>query len=150
MIKLTHGKVHDVNLLDEVLLDPGSCDVMDRGYLDVARLYALHQLLAFFVIRAKTTLRVRRLSSQSIEPATGVLCDQRLVLTGFYASKDSPDQLRRIRYVDAHTPKRLTFLCNNFTLAAQTIAELYRPLERGTLLQMDHTASSYQGVLRHL
>jgi hypothetical protein len=125
-IKITHGKVYDVNILDELLLEPGSFYVMDRGYLDFARLYALHQLLAFFVIRAKTTLRVRRLSSQPIEPATGVLCDQRIVLTGFYASQDYPDTLRRIRYVDAHTHKRVTFLCNNFTLAAPTIAELYR------------------------
>ena len=125
-IKITHGKVHDVNILDELLLEPGSFYVMDRGYLDFARLYALHQLLAFFVIRAKTNLRFRRLYSHPIEPATGVLCDQRIVLTGFYASKDYPEKLRRIRYVDAHTHKHVTFLCNNFTLAAQTIAELYR------------------------
>ena len=125
-IRITHGKVHDVNILDELMIEPGSFYVMDRGYLDFARLYALHQLLAFFVTRAKTNLKFRRLYSHPVDPAAGVLCDQSIVLTGFYASTDYPEKLRRIRYVDAQTQKRLTFLCNNFTLAAHIIADLYR------------------------
>ncbi len=125
-IKITHGKVHDVNILDELIIEAGSFYIMDRGYLDFARLYALHQLLAFFVIRAKTNLKCRRLYSHPVDPHTGVLYDQSIVLTGFYPSKDYPEKLRRIRYLDAQTQKRLTFLCNNFTLAAQTVADLYR------------------------
>jgi hypothetical protein len=125
-IRITHGKVHDVNILDELIIESGSFYVMDRGYLDFARLYALHQLLAFFVTRAKTNLKFRRLYSHPVDPAAGVLCDQSIVLTGFYASTDYPEKLRRIRYVDAQTQKRLTFLCNNFTLAAHIIADLYR------------------------
>jgi hypothetical protein len=125
-IKITHGKVHDVHILDELMIEPGSFYVMDRGYLDFARLYAIHQALAFFVIRAKTNLRFRRLYSHPVDPTTGITCDQSIVLTGFYPSKDYPERLRRIRYVDAQTQKRLTFLCNNFTLPAQTVAELYR------------------------
>lgn len=125
-IKITHGKVHDVKILDELIVEPGSFYVMDRGYLDFARLYAIHQCLAFFVIRAKTNLKFRRLYSHPVDPTTGITCDQSIVLTGFYPSKDYPERLRRIRYVDAQTQKRLTFLCNNFQLPAQTVAELYR------------------------
>jgi len=125
-IRITHGKLHDVRILDELITEPGSFYVMDRGYLDFARLYTLDLLMAFFVIRAKTNLRFRRLYSHPVDPSTGVLCDQRIVLSGFYASKDYPEKLRRIRFVDAQTQKHLTFLCNNFLLPAQTIAELYR------------------------
>ena len=125
-IRITHGKLHDVRILDELIVEPGSFYVMDRGYLDFARLYTLDLLMAFFVIRAKTNLRFRRLYSHPVDPSTGVLCDQRIVLSGFYASKDYPEKLRRIRFVDAQTQKHLTFLCNNFLLPAQTIAELYR------------------------
>jgi len=125
-IRITHGKLHDVRILDELIIEPGSFYVMDRGYLDFARLYTLHLLMAFFVIRAKTSLRFRRLYSHPVDPSTGVLCDQRIVLSGFYASKDYPEKLRRIRFVDAQTQKHLTFLCNNFLLPAQTIADLYR------------------------
>jgi len=125
-IKITHGKVHNVHILDELIIEPGSIYVMDRGYLDFARLYTLHQLLGFFVIRAKTNLRFRRLYSHPVDPHTGILCDQSIVLSGFYASKNYPGKLRRIRYLDAQTQRRLTFLCNNFLLPAQTIADLYR------------------------
>lgn len=125
-IRITHGKLHDVRILDELITEPGSFYVMDRGYLDFARLYTLDLLMAFFVIRAKTNLRFRRLYSHPVNPNTGVLCDQTIVLAGFYASKDYPEKLRRIRFVDAQTQKHLTFLCNNFLLPAQTIAELYR------------------------
>ncbi len=125
-IRITHGKVPDVRILDELIIEPGSFYVMDRGYLDFARLYTLHLLMAFFVIRAKTNLGFRRLYSHPVDPNTGVLCDQRIVLSGFYASRDYPEKLRRIRFVDAQTQKHLTFLCNNFLLPAQTISELYR------------------------
>lgn len=125
-IRITHGKLHDVRILDELITEPGSFYVMDRGYLDFARLYTLDLLMAFFVIRAKTNLRFRRLYSHPVNPNTGVLCDQTIALAGFYASKDYPEKLRRIRFVDAQTQKHLTFLCNNFLLPAQTIAELYR------------------------
>lgn len=125
-IRITDGKVHDVNILDELIIEPGSFYVMDRGYLDFARLYSLHLFFSFFVIRAKTNLQFRRLYSHRVDPISGVLCDQNIVLTGFYSSKAYPEKLRRIRYVDPKTEKRLTFLCNNFVLPAPTIADLYR------------------------
>ena len=125
-IRITDGKVHDVRILDDLLIEPGSFYILDRGYLDFARLHTLHLLLAFFVIRAKTNLRFRRLSSHPVDPTRGILCDQRIVLTGFYPSKDYPEKLRRIRYVDAETQKHLTFLSNNFALPAPLIAQLYR------------------------
>jgi len=99
---------------------------MDRGYLDFARLYTISQACAFSVIRAKSNLKCRRVYSHPIDKDTGLICDQSVMLTGFYQAKDYPDKLRRIKYYEAETDKTLVFLTNNFTLPAMTIADLYR------------------------
>jgi hypothetical protein len=126
LIFITHGKVHEINLLDELLFEPGAIYLFDRGYLDFARLYKIHQSPAFFIIRAKRNFRFRRLSSQTADKAKGIQADQIVQLHGFYSHRDYPDRLRRIRYFDAEKQKRLVFLTNNFTLPALTIAELFR------------------------
>ncbi len=125
-ISITDGKVHDVNILDEIWPEAGSFYVMDRGYLDFERLYVLAQALAFFVTRSKINFGFRRLYSHPIEKETGVQCDQTIVLTGFYSAKDYPDKMRRIRYFDSEREKDLTFLTNNFALPSLTIAQLYK------------------------
>jgi transposase len=125
-IKITDGLVHDVNILDELIPEPGSFYIMDRGYLDFARLYYLQQYSSFFVIRAKSNLQFRRLYSNPIDKSTGIKCDQTILLTGFYPSKDYPDKLRRVKYYDNVNDKNLTFLTNNFILPALTIAKLYK------------------------
>jgi hypothetical protein len=126
LIFVTHGKVHEVNLLDELIIEPGAIYIFDRGYLDFARLYKIHRAGAFFIIRAKSNFRFRRLYSQKADKAKGVHADQIIELHGFYARKDYPDRLRRIRYYDAEKKKRLIFLTNHFSLPAFTIAELFR------------------------
>ena len=124
-IRITDAKVHDVNILDELIPEPGSFYVMDRAYIDFERLYLLHQCGAFFVVRAKSNLKFRRISSQKVDKSTGVLCDQVIVLTGVKTSKLYPEKLRRIKFYDAENNKTLVFLTNNFLLSALTIAELY-------------------------
>ena len=123
---ITPGKVHDVNILDELVPEPGSFYIMDRGYIDFARLYSFAQSSAFFVIRAKTNFKFRRLYSHSIDKSTGLKCDQTIVLTGSNSPQDYPDKLRRIRYYDHDTNTNFVFLTNNFTLPALTIAQLYK------------------------
>jgi IS4 transposase len=125
-IEITDGKVHDVNILDELVPEPGSFYIMDRGYIDFARLYRLTQFCAFFVTRAKTNLQFRRLYSHPVDKTAGLQSDQTIVLSGFYAAKDYPDKLRRTRYYDAETDKALTFLSNNFLIPALTVAQLYK------------------------
>jgi Domain of unknown function (DUF4372)/Transposase DDE domain len=125
-IHISDGKLHEVNTLDFLPLEAGAFYVMDRGYLDFARLYAITQHSAFFVIRAKSNLKCRRVYSHQIDRSTGLICDQSVMLTGFYQSKDYPDKLRRVKYHDAETDKTLVFLTNNFSLPAMTIAELYK------------------------
>lgn len=125
-IHISDGKLHDVNVLDLLLPEPGAFYVMDRGYTDFERLYQLQQASAYFVIRAKANLQVRRLYSQPVDKASGLRCDQTVMLTGFYSAQYYPDKLRRIKFYDAETDRRLVFLTNNFTLPAITIAELYR------------------------
>lgn len=126
LIFVTQGKVHEVNLLDDLPIEPGAIYIFDRGYLDFARLYKIHRAGAFFVIRAKSNFRFRRLYSQKADKAKGIQADQIIQLHGFYARKDYPDRLRRVRYYDAEKKKRLIFLTNNFILPATTIAELFR------------------------
>ena len=126
LIFVTHGKVHEVNLLDDLLVEPGAIYILDRGYLDFARLYQIHRSGAFFIIRAKSNFRFRRLYSQKADKAKGVQADQIIELHGYYARKDYPDRLRRVRYYDGEKKKRLIFLTNNFILPATTIAELFR------------------------
>ena len=126
MVYITQGKVHDVNLLDTVALEPGAIYIMDRGYLDFARLYRMQQERAFFITRAKSNFRFRRLYSHPVDKSTGVQCDQTILLQGFYSHKDYPEKLRRIRFLDPEHHKRLLFLTNHFSLPAITVAQLYR------------------------
>jgi hypothetical protein len=125
-IRITGGKVHDVNILDELILEPGAIYIMDRAYLDFARLYTFTQNLSTFITRAKSNFDYRRLSYRKVDKATGLRCDQTIRLNGFYTSQDYPAALRRISYFDAQTNKRFVFLTNNFTLPALTITQLYK------------------------
>ncbi len=126
VVIITHGKVHDVNILDNLIIEAGAIYVMDRGYVDFERLYIIHQSSAFFVTRAKSNFNFRRLYSTPVDKSTGILCDQIIVLNGFYAKKAYPDKLRRIKYYDADKNKKLVFLTNNFMLPALAIADIYR------------------------
>src|SRR5882672_4014762 len=126
VIIITHGRVHDVNILDQLVFEAGAFYVMDRGYTDFARLRRIGQSSAFFVNRVRRGLSFRRLYSQPVDKNSGVQCDQIIVLTGYHPRRDYPEKLRRIRYLDASTGKRLIFLTNNFNLSAITIAQLYR------------------------
>ena len=125
-IRITEGKTHDVNVLDELVLEPGAFYIMDRGYIDFARLYTFTQQAAFFVIRAKRNLDYTRRSSLAVDKTTGLRSDQTIVLHGPKTSTDYPDTLRRISYLDAATDKRLVFLTNHFVLPAFTITQLYQ------------------------
>jgi len=126
VIIITSGKVHDVNILDELGFEPGAFYIFDRGYLDFARLHHIHQSGAFFVTRTKKNNRYRRRYSHPVDKTTGLLFDQTVVLTGFYSQREYPTVLRRIGYRDPDTGKTLVFLTNNFTVAALLIAQLYR------------------------
>lgn len=126
VVIVTTGKVHDVNILDQLPIEAGAIYLFDRAYLDCARLYRIHRSRAFFVTCAKSTTRLRRLYSHPVEKATGLQCDQTVVFANFYPHKDYPEKLRRIRYRDPETGKRLVFLTNNFSLPALTIALLYK------------------------
>jgi hypothetical protein len=125
-IKITDGKRHDVRILDELMPEPGSYYVMDRGYLDFKRLHAFSLRLAFFVIRAKTNLRCRRVNSRPVDKTTGVRADQTIVLTGINTAEHYPDKLRRIRFFDVENKKKLVFLTNDFSLPPESIALLYK------------------------
>ena len=125
-IRITPGNIHEVNVLDELDIEPGAYYLLDRGYLDFARLFAIHQASAFFVTRAKRNTQFTRRYSQPVDRATtSVLCDQIGVLTVFYSSRDYPATLRRVVVRD-EAGERITFLTNNFALAPQLIAQLYR------------------------
>lgn len=125
-IEITEGKLADVNVLDQLPIESGAFYLVDRGYLDFARLYRLTQQPAFFVTRSKRNTLFRRCRSKKTDKTTGVVCDQVIVLTGKDADKTYPAQLRRIKYHDAETNKSLVFLSNNFMLPALTIAQLYK------------------------
>jgi hypothetical protein len=125
-IRITGGSVHDVNFLDELLLDPGAFYIMDRGYIDFARLFTFTQNMAFFVTRAKTNLDYTRISYRAVDKTTGLRSDQTIMLRGTQTSKDYPVPLRRISYYDKDINKRFVFLTNNFTLEAIIIAKLYK------------------------
>jgi len=125
-IRITDGKVHDVNILDDLILEPAAIYVMDRGYLDFARLFTFTQNLSTFVTRAKTNFDYRRLYYHPVDKSTGLRCDQTIRLNGYYASQDYPAVLRRIGYYDIETNKKFNFLTNNFSLDALTIAQLYK------------------------
>lgn len=126
LIIITTGKVHDINILDDLIIEAGAIYVMDRGYLDFARLYKVHRAMAFFVTRAKRNFSRKRLYSNPVDKSNGVQCDQIVTLKGYYAKKDYPEKLRRIRYFDSKNNQTFVFLTNNFVLPAKTIADLYR------------------------
>ena len=125
-IHISDGKMHEVKVLGTLPLEPGALYVMDRGYLDFARLYKMHQTGAFFVTRAKRGMDARRVYSAKVDRASGLVCDQTIALNGFYVSKDYPQHLRRIRFKDPQTGKTLIFLTNNTALAPLVIAALYK------------------------
>jgi hypothetical protein len=125
-ISITDGKVHDVNILDELVPEPGSIYIMDRGYLDFERLFLLHQCLAFFIIRSKRNTKFRRIYSHEINKETGLRCDQTIILTGVKSKKHYPDKIRRVKYFDKEKDRSFSFLSNNFVVPALIIAELYR------------------------
>jgi len=125
-IHISDGKMHEVNILDQLFPEPGAFYVMDRGFLDFERLFRFHQAGSFFVIRGKSNLQVRRRYSHPVDRQTGLICDQTVVLTGFYSAKEYAAPLRRIRFKDPVTEKTRVFLTNNFILPAITITELYR------------------------
>lgn len=125
-ISVKPAKIHEIHVLDELLPEPGSIYIMDRGYLDFARLHRLHQALAYFVIRSRKGFRFHRLAARPVDKLSGLRSDQTIRLKSFYPAHGYPDPLRRIRYHDAETGKILVFLTNNFLLPALTIAQLYR------------------------
>jgi len=125
-IEITDGKVQEVNILDTLILEPGSFYVMDRAYLDFIRLYVFHLAKAFFVTRNKSKIKYRRIYSRPVDKSTGLRCDQTIVLTGVHSAKDYPEQLRLIKFYDSENKKLLTFLTNNFLIDALTVAKLYK------------------------
>ena len=125
-IEITDGKVHDVNILDQLILEPGAFYIMDRAYLDFERLYHMHQCLSYFVVREKRNFNFRRIYSNKVNKDKGFKCDQIIKLTGFYTSKKYPEKLRRIKYYDQARDKTLVFITNNFIYSAEIIAQLYK------------------------
>jgi hypothetical protein len=125
-IHISDGKMHDVNVLDMITILPENFYVLDRGYLDFARLYRIHLAGAYFIIRAKKNLQFERMYSAKVDKTKGVKCDQTIKLTGFYPSQDYPGKLRRVKYYDVETDKTFVFLTNNYELNALKIAMLYK------------------------
>lgn len=125
-ISITEAKVHDVNILDQLIPEPGAIYVMDRAYLDFSRLHKMNQEASFFILRAKRNTQLRRIYSAPVDKATGIFCDQTVRLAQKDAAANYPNKLRRIRYHDQESSKRLIFLTNNFTMDALTIADLYK------------------------
>lgn len=126
VILISCGNVHDVNILDDLIFEPGAIYIMDRGYIDFARLFRIEETCAFFVTRSNKNTQFKRLSSRATDRSTGVIADQSIALAGVSSCIDYPEKLRRIVFRDPETKKRLVFLTNNFTLAATTIAALYK------------------------
>ena len=125
-IRITDGKVHDVNILDEIMPEAGAFYVMDRGYVDFERLYVFTLSSAFFVVRSKSNVLLQRRYSHPVDKSTGVRSDHTVILTSTGSAKAYPDPLRRVSYLDVETRKRFKFLTNNFTLPALTIAQIYK------------------------
>jgi transposase len=125
-IAITPGNVHDVNILDQLIPEPGAFYIMDRGYVDFSRLYRLTQDQVYFVTRGKSNLKFRRLYSNPVDKETGLRSDQTIKLEGFYSRQEYPDKLRRVRYFDLKTGKYYVFLTNNFTVSPIMVTELYR------------------------
>ena len=125
-ISITDGKVHDVNILDEILPEAGSIYVMDRAYLDFERLFFLNECSSYFIVRSKSNTQYRRVYSNPVDKTTGLRCDQTIVVTGTKTKDLYPDKLRRIKFYNETNEKYLTFITNNFSLPALLIADLYK------------------------
>ena len=125
-VHVSEAKLHDVNVLDRLIPEPGAFYVMDRAYIDFGRLYVMHSLGAFFVVRAKSNTQYRRRYSRDVDKSTGLRCDQTVVLTGVQSKDDYPQPLRRVKYFDEQTGKTFNFLTNHFAIPATTVADLYR------------------------
>ena len=125
-ILISTGKMHDVNAMDHIEWESGCWYVMDRGYLDFARLYHIHQCQAWFVTRSKKNTLYKRVYSKKVDKSKGILCDQKVRLTGTNAIKDYPELIRRIKFIDGETGKRLVFLTNNMQADAVTITQVYK------------------------
>jgi hypothetical protein len=125
-IDIKPAKIHEIRVFDQLLPEPGAFYLLDRGYLDFARLYTLTQCLAFFIIRARKDFRFRCVASQAVDKSTGLRCDQTIRLVSFYPLQGYPENLRRIRYCDRETEHQLIFLTNNFSLPTLTIPQLYK------------------------
>ena len=149
-IRITEGKTHDVNILDQIIPEAGSYYVMDRGYVDFERLYLFTRCSAFFVVRSKENILLGRRYSHPVDWSSGVRSDHTVILTASESAKVYPDALRRVTYFDLQNQKRLKFLTNNFFLPALTIREnLQVTLDGGTVLQIYQTAPPHQVVLWH-
>ena len=150
-IHVSDGKMHEVNVLDILAPEPGSFTIMDRGFLDFARLHRLTRACAFFVIRAKHNMAFQRVYSRAVDRMTGLRCDQTIRLTGAKTAHAYPQHLRRVVFYDHDNDKRLAFLTNNFDLPALTIAQLYKcRWQVEAVFQMDQAAPAHQGFFRHL
>ena len=125
-LKITTGKVHEVNILDELFFEAGAFYLLDRGYVDFARLYVIHQHRASFIIRAKSNLQFRRVYSHAVDKATGIRCDQTIMLTTNKSLHDYPEQFRRVKFYDKDNDRYLVLLTNNVTIAALTVAQLFK------------------------
>ena len=125
-IWISDGKVHDVNILDDLIPEPAAIYLMDRGYLDFARLYELTLASSFFIIRAKQNFNCRRLYSNFVDRSTDIICDQVVVLSGFYTHKNYPEKIRRIKFYDAKNDETIVLMTNNFYFSVQTICQLYK------------------------
>jgi hypothetical protein len=125
-IRVTDGSIHDVNILDELVIEPGAFYVIDRAYIDFERLYRFKEHSGFFVTRAKKNFQCQRIYSHPVDKTLGLICDQTVLLTGFYSKQHYPEKLRRIRYFDQEIQKHFTFLTNNFNLPAITITQLFK------------------------
>jgi len=125
-VKITTGKVHEVNILDELFFEAGAFYLVDRGYVDFARLYGIHQHRAFFIIRAKSNLQFRRVYSHVVDKATGLRCDQTIMLTTHKSRQDYPEHFRRVKFYDQDNDRYLVLLTNHVTLAALTVAQLFK------------------------
>jgi len=125
-ILITEGKVHDVNALDYIPIEKGSYYVMDKGYIDFARLYGIKQDKAYFVVRARENIKFKRIASKPADKSQGIICDQEIILTGILTSEKYPEALRRIRFYDAEFERTFVFVTNNFKLKAVTITQLYK------------------------
>ena len=150
-IHVSDGKMHDVNVLDILVPEPGAFYIMDRGYVDFERLFLLHSVGAFFIIRAKSNTRYQRRYSRPVDKRSGVQCDQTVVLTGAKGRKHYPQPLRRIKYYDAGTQKTFNFLTNHFAVSAPTVAQLYRYRWQVELFfKWNQAAPAHQVILRHV